>query len=280
MVIIESYDNNEYSVTAEECLDMVTELLGISADDLSEVIDVDNIEEIYSYAYNNKVRINDIIWQEYKDIDDITDTIYLVHGSRSGIVGDIRLDASGESNDFASGFYCGTTLNQAGMFVADEDNASLYIVSFNPKGLKAARFRVDTDWMLAVAYFRGTLNEYQNHPRINSIVERVNKCDYVIAPIADNRMFETIDSFISGAITDKQCAYALATTNLGLQYVFKTEATLDHLELMEHLYLCDAEKNNYVVMSDTESSTSLNKALLTKKKFANTGMYIDELLGE
>lgn len=270
--------NNDYSITAEDCVDIISELLNINESDLSEVIDTSDLEDVYNYSYNNGIRINDIIWQEYKDIDDISNAIYLVHGSRSGIKGPIRLDVSGESNDFSDGFYCGTTINQAGMFIAEEENSSLYIISFSPKNLKAARFKVDTDWMLAVAYFRGTIDEYKNHPKIKAIINRVNKCDYIIAPIADNKMFETIDAFTSGVITDKQCLHALSTTNLGYQYVFKKDKTLNNISIVEHLYLCQSEKDSYKRLADTESSTSLNKALLAKKKFANIGLYIDELL--
>lgn len=281
MKFFKTSDNSkEYSLDTAECAEITSELLGINEIDLEEVIDIDSLEDIYNYAYNNNIRINDIIWQEYKDIDETADEIYLVHGSRSGIKGDIKLDVSGESNDFSNGFYCGTNLSQAGMFVAEEENSSLYIISFNPKGLKAARFRVDTDWMLAVAYFRGTINKYKDNPKVKAIVSRINKCDYVIAPIADNRMFETIDAFTEGTITDKQCLYALSTINLGHQYVFKKEKTLQNLDIVEHLYLCDAEKTNYKLLANIEGNTSLNKALLAKKRFVNVGKYIDELLVE
>ena len=91
-------------------------------------------------------------------------------------------------------------------------------------------------------------------------------------------MFETIDAFTSGTITDKQCLYALSTTNLGHQYVFKKERTLNNIDIVEHLYLCQPEKDSYKILAGIEGGTSLNKALLAKKKFANTGLYINELL--
>lgn len=269
---------DDFSISAKECADIICTISDINEQDLASVIDTTNLEEVYSYAYNNGIRINEIIWQEYQDLDTTSEELYLVHGSRSGIKGPIRLDVSGESNDFSNGFYCGTTIKQAGMFVAEEENASLYIISFNPKGLKAARFSVNTDWMLAVAYYRERIDEYKDHPKIKSIVNRVNKCDYVIAPIADNNMFEIIDAFTEGTITDKQCLYALSTTNLGMQYVFKKERCLPNIEIVEHLYLCEPEKDSYNIVADIESSTSLNKALLAKKKFADDGLYIDELL--
>lgn len=42
---------------------------------------------------------------------------------------------------------------------------------------------------LAIAYFRGKLDKYKNHKLIESIVNKVKESDYIVAPIADNRMF-------------------------------------------------------------------------------------------
>ena len=265
-----------YEVDLESALDIVSKLLNISQEDIKSVLPEVTLESVYNYAFDNNIRINDITYQQYKDLED--ENLYLVHGSRSGIRGNIRLDVSSDSNDFGTGFYCGTELNQAGMFVCDEPKSSLYIIQFNSKGLKRCKFTVDTDWMLAVAYYRDTLGELENNQKVKDIIRRVRQCDYVVAPIADNRMFETIDAFVSGNITDKQCLYALSTTNLGAQYVFKKNKCLDKLDIVSHLYLCQAEKDTYRRKSEIETNTSLNKAILSKEKFAGRGQYIDELL--
>jgi len=132
--------------------------------------------------------------------------------------------------------------------------------------------------MLAVAYYREQLNQYKDNERIKSIVSKVDAADYVVAPIADNRIFELIDAFIDGEITDKQCLYALSATYLGRQFVFKKNTTLSHLEIVDHLYLCKSEKDSYSIQSSVESNTSLNKAIRARKKFSGEGLYIDELL--
>ena len=61
---------------------------------------------------------------------------------------------------------------------------------------------------------------YKNHPTIKTLIEQSKDCDYIIAPIADNRMFQIINAFIDGEITDEQCKHCLAATNLGMQYIF------------------------------------------------------------
>lgn len=55
-------------------------------------------------------------------------------------------------------------------------------------------------------------------------------------------MFEIIDSFIDGEITDIQCQHCLSATNLGMQYVFVSEKALSQITLLERCYLTDLAK--------------------------------------
>ena len=71
-----------------------------------------------------------------------------------------------------------------------------------------------------IAYFRGRLGEFEQSSVVIELICAIRDIDYIIAPIADNRMFEIIDSFIDGEITDVQCRHCLSATNLGNQYVF------------------------------------------------------------
>ena len=66
------------------------------------------------------------------------------------------------------------------------------------------------------------LEKYKEHPYIKKLISKLENIDYVIAPIADNRMYRIINSFIDGEITDEQCKHCLAATNLGNQYVLLT----------------------------------------------------------
>lgn len=236
------------------------------------------INDLYNFAYTNGILLNTIKWQEDKELYSSEEVKILCHGSRSGIKGNIRLDASSDSNDFGSGFYCGETMSQAGMFVSDEDNPIIYIIKFNAQGLNKIVFRVDTDWMLAVAYYRDTLGVYADSDRVRNIIDKVEQADYVIAPIADNKMFQIIDLFTSGEITDKQCQYALSATYLGYQYVFKKLNTLDNIEIIDTCYICPVEKSLYNKKAEVETNTSITKSVLAKKKYASIGRYIDQIL--
>lgn len=253
------------------------------------------LENIYNFAYTNGLYLNEITWQECLDEYRHDKVKVCTHGARTYIKGEIRLDANGlgtaerseiaayrggESNDFAGGFYIGQNISQAGMFVGKDPNSSLYFLTFDPKGLKCAYFDVDTEWMLAIGLFRGKLNEYEDNVKLRAIRDKVDNCDFVFGPIADNSLFEVIDSFIQGEITDKQCLYSLSATHLGYQYVLKTQKALDHLQLRKHLYYCAVEKSIYNKQAETETMTSANKAIIAKKRYAGQGQYINEILGE
>lgn len=253
-----------------------TQYLGIKNGTIDP--DKQQLENIYNFAYNRGLFLNEIAWQEALDKYRNYKTDVVSHGARTNIKGDIRLDVSGDSNDFAAGFYMGQDIAQGGMFVCEEPNSSLYILTFQPEGLKKAQFNVSVDWMLAVCWYRDKIPEYAESSRVQKIRKKVDNCDYVLAPIADNKMFEVIDAFSAKEITDLQCLYALSATHLGYQYVLKKEKCLSHVEIKEHMYFCSVEKSMYNKQSDVETNTSMNKALIAKKKYANEGKYIDEIL--
>ena len=68
--------------------------------------------------------------------------------------------------------------------------------------------------------------------------------DVIIAPIADNRMFDIINEFVENEITDEQCRHALAATNLGYQYVLKTVKAVDSISYLQEMYVCNKEKES------------------------------------
>ena len=55
-------------------------------------------------------------------------------------------------------------------------------------------------------------------------------------------MFEIIDNFIDGEITDVECKRCLSVTSLGMQYVFISERALSKIAMLERCYLSDEEK--------------------------------------
>lgn len=277
-----------------EDLKSIREILGLSQSELAEQIGVEQVtisrnelgktqaslpflESVYSYAFDKKVKINklkEMLWR-----DDLgSNRKVLFHGAKSEIDGEISVYYGRQNNDFGQGFYTGESYEQAISFVSGFDHSSVYYFSFDDKNLKCKKYEVNQDWMMTIAYYRGTLDEYKNHPKIQSLVQESRDCDYIIAPIADNRMFQIINSFIAGELTDEQCKHCLAATNLGMQYVFISEKAVSQVKMIERCYISNSEREYFKNIRLEESKLGDDKVRLAKRQYRGQGRYIDEIL--
>ena len=276
-----------------EDLKLIREMLEISQDEMAISIGVDKktitriensinypssetLEKIYDFAYKKGIKINKIKEMMYKEESPRLKIIF--HGSKNMIEGTISPNYGRLNNDFGSGFYCGESIEQTTSFVSRFKDSSIYILKFDEKDLKFVNFDVNQEWMLAVAYFRGRLEEYENNILIQNIINKVKNSDYIIAPIADNRMFRIMDRFIDGEITDEQCKHCLAATNLGKQYVLLTEKATSKVDILERCYISKAERENYLTQKQAEINDSDNKVKFSLIKYKREGKYIEEIL--
>ena len=235
------------------------------------------LELFYNYCFSKGLKLN--LQKEMFYKDDIKENhILLTHASKKGIVGEISVHIGRNNSDFGSGFYCGNSYDKSVSFVCRSDEACIYFIDFNPTNLKKIEFSVEEDWMLAIAYYRGRLDDYKNHKKIQKIIKSIENADYVIAPIADNRMFEIIDQFIEGYITDEQCKHCLAATNLGLQYVFLNDNAIKHLNILEKCYVSNEEKKSYINEQIEYQKQGVQKSKLARIQYKGKGKYIEELL--
>ncbi len=272
----------------------VCEILGITQEELSQKLGVsfqtvnrwinehneagdNHIEQLYSFAYANKIYLNDICEQLFSEEYQKDGVVVLFHGCKTMIDFPIDLCHSKKSNDFGSGFYLGESFRQAATYIANSSSTNVYTFTLDLKNLKAASFDVDRDWMIAIAYYRGWIDRYKNSPIVKTIVNRVEEADVVLAPIADNRMFDIISEFVRGEITDLQCQHALSATNLGRQYVIKTEEGLRNLSLIRQNYLSKPEKENCVKQRLEMSNASQDKVAVARIEYRGKGHYIEEL---
>ena len=284
---------NRYRI--DQDVRLIQELLSCSRADLSSACGVsvptldrwaaaavepshERLDTLYSHAFKSGLRLNRIKEQLYRE--DAHGAKVLFHGAKTCIDGPIALDRSREANDFGKGFYCGETFEQASMFVARYPQSSVYAFEFRDEGLQPLCLGVERDWMLTVAYCRGKLSQYADSKIVKSLVRRLEAADYVVAPIADNRMFEIIDSFVDGEITDEQCRHCLSATDLGMQYVFKTKQALDRLAMLERCYLCEEEKKACLEARAESSKIGQDKVKVARRQYRGQGRYIEELLDE
>lgn len=237
----------------------------------------DLMEKLYSFAFEQDIRLNrlkEMLWQENIE----RDHKLLFHGAKSQIEGELSIHRGRSNNDFGQGFYTGENYEQAVSFVSAFERPGVYLLDFNEKGLCGKKYGVDQEWMMTIAYYRGRLEEYKDHPKVKKLVDSSRKCDYIIAPIADNRMFQIINSFIFGEITDEQCRHCLAATNLGYQYVFISERSLTALRLVERCYVSSNEKEYYKKTRVSEGKLGEDKVRLARVQYRGKGRYIDEIL--
>lgn len=273
---------------------LLREFFALSQEELAEELGVDKItlnriengntnprieliDKIYSYFFNKGLKLNiqkEMLYKEELD----NNHILLSHASKSGIDGNISIDVSRSNNDFGRGFYCGNAYDKSVCFVCRFPESCVYLVDFDPSDLNCVKFEVNTNWMLTIAYFRGRLEAYKNSKLLKEIISPVLKADYVVAPIADNRMFQIIDTFIEGEITDEQCKHCLAATNLGMQYVFLSQKSIEHLKVIERCFVSSSEKEFYKKEQLQFHKIGSDKSKLARIQYKGKGKYIEEIL--
>lgn len=272
----------------------IREILGYTQFEIAEQIGVEQVtisrnelrktnpsnqllERVYNFAFDKKIQLNrlkEMLWIEKLPLNHKL----LFHGAKRIIEGPLNVHVGRINNDFGQGFYTGETYAQAISFVSGYNESSVYYLDFNSQNLKCKEYQVNQEWMMTIAYYRGTLDKYKDHATIQKIIKNSRNCDYIIAPIADNRMFKIIDSFIQGEITDEQCKHCLAAANLGKQYVFVSDLAISQLEIVERVYLADNEKNYYKEMRSSDSKLGEDKVKLARIQYRGKGKYIDEIL--
>lgn len=236
----------------------------------------DIIEKIYSYAYENKVDLNRGKELIYTDIAE--KRVLLFHGAKGELVGNVDINHSIPPNDFGNAFYTGQSLKQAASWISNKDNGSVYAFFLSDyKDLKIMRFAANSDWLYAVLYYRNAFKDFKPTNKIMNLIKRIEESDLIIAPIADNEMFKTIDAFANGEITDEACIHAISATNLGIQYVFKSNLACSKLKLIERMYLCKKEKEHFLTEKDNLSREGINKSKLSLVEYRRKGKYFDEI---
>ena len=275
-------------------LKAIREILGITQTELAKRIGVQQVtlsrnelgkttaserllEQVYSFAFDNGIklgRLKEMMWLENLK----SGHKLLFHGAKSEIQGEISVKRSRTNNDFGQGFYTGERYDQAISFVSGFDRSSVYYLDFDETDLKCKQYKVDQEWMLTIAYYRGALDEYRDHPVVKRLLNKVRNCDYAVAPIADNRMFQIINSFIAGEITDEQCKHCLAATNLGNQYVFTSEKAARKLKILERSYISSSEREYYKSLRAEDTKLGDDKVKLARRQYRGKGKYIDDIL--
>ena len=250
---------------------------GLSRGTLEEALETPSFkdevyEKFYSFLYRSGYRVN-------KAKEEMAKESYgcvLFHGSKLGLE-QIGCLGSRPNCDFGPGFYLGESYSQALAFVCAKEGSSVYSFAADFDGLSEKRFSCDLDWMLAICHYRGALKRFGGSPRIAQAIAEAEKADLIIAPIADNKMYFVMSRFVDGDINAEVALHSLAASNLGLQYVFKSEKAIERLRPLERYYLSQPEKRDCMARAEERSKEIDTKLKLAKREFVS-GLYIEEIL--
>ncbi len=130
--------------------------------------------------------------------------------------------------------------------------------------------------MLAVCFYRGSLDKYKEHEKIKRVIEETKGADLLITPIADNKMFYTMSQFAEGEINSLAALHSLSASNLGLQYVLKTSRAIDRLVPIERYYLSKPERENRRLKAQERALAIDTKLKMAKREFRD-GPYTEEI---
>ena len=270
--------NMSYSELANE--------LGVARSTVTRIVNEESyptelfLESFYSYMYNNthhNIRINQL---KIKYAQDHSKSI-LFHGAKDSLEGDIDLNHSRTNIDFGSGFYLGESYEQSSSYVFPYKKSSVYI--FDTTGLKSLKIKeldVSLEWMIAVSYYRGQLERFKESKYIKNLVKDLEQYDVIIAPIADNNMYEMMNQFARGDITDQQAIHALSASYLGKQHVLKTEKACQSVKIINRLYLCKEERLDIEQERKGNALNSLNNAKKIIEQYRRKGKYVEEILND
>ena len=206
-----------------------------------------------------------------------TNNITFYHGSKSGIVGEIK-PVSRELCDFGKGFYMGTEEIQPLTLICNFPKAVLYTVNFNLIDLCTLELEVGIDWALLIAFNRGKMESVKNSDIYRKYKAMTNGCDVIIGYIANDRMFVVLDRFFSGEITDIALIKSLSALKLGKQYVAITEKACRQIEIIGKKEINSFSLDELRFKAELLRQEGIDKAEEICKIHRRDGMYFDEIL--
>lgn len=260
----------------QESLSLLTSIPRVTlarAETNEHILSDANLEKFYDFVFKKGIYLNEvrsqILLENYP--------LVLFHGAKSEIEGDIDLNYSRANTDFGKGFYLGETYQQAASWITNNNNSSIYSFSFDKSKLNGLSLEISNEWMIAILFYRGRLEKYKTHPAVLEIINKISKYDYIVAPIADNNMYDILESFSIGEITDEQCKHALSASNLGKQFVLLKDNAKTHLICLKRFYLCKSERDELAKKDKNRKIQAKQKADLSIIEYRRKGKYIDEI---
>lgn len=195
----------------------------------------------------------------------------LYHGSRHGIQGKIQ-PISNSTSDFGSGFYMGTDLIQAIERASTSKDGIVYALKVDYSEDKYnSIFLEDNQWLLTVLAYREFDNKIDNSLYYN-IKHMLLKYDFIVGRIADDDFAGSFKNFTDNSITDKCLLKLLTSSDIGTQFVAKTQKACNSIEIIDKISINDELSIFAKSVKAASRKSMLQKCDKIKNEYYNKGI--------
>ena len=218
----------------------------------------------------------------FEDYDQITspDRI-LYHGSRGGIIGEI-MPRSRPGTDFGEGFYMGTDPMQTKGLVSNEPQPVSYALSVDFSGISRNQVLVLNryEWIYTILHYRRTCRPFNGSAIDEAIAQLTKGFDFVMGPIADDRMNEAVRRFAANELTDEGLFACLSSVRYGTQVVAKTEAACRRIRIIVEQVMYEDELDGILAYQQEQRKQARGIVSRIQERYKGQGRYLSELLVE
>ena len=201
------------------------------------------------------------------------------HGSKRGLEGAIRADRGNPAADFGAGFYMGTDAHQPQTLICGGPSPVLYTLDLDSSGLKVYEFQPGLDWALFVAFCRGLIpDRFLEAPFARRYREIQGGYDLIRGKIANDRIFNTVQAFFRGELTDVALVRSLQALNLGDQVCAKTAAACARVTIVDSRTLSPVECEGLQIKAENQRQAAIRETDRIRLQYRREGSYFDEIL--
>lgn len=203
--------------------------------------------------------------------------LILYHGSRTGIKGEIA-PISRSKCDFGKGFYMGTDPLQPLTLICTEEKPFFYVVELDTDNIKILDSGTDLDWAMMIAYHRRAMEDFKNSAIYNKFEHISDGYDIITGYIANDKMYDVLQSFFRGEITDVALIKCLSVLDLGKQFVAVTQKGCNSIKILKETKLSYFEQLCLQKISRIRRQEAIELTEQTKRDYRREGKYFDEIL--
>lgn len=158
--------------------------------------------------------------------------------------------------DFGLGFYTTEDEFIAKKWACKYNQSVVNEYYIDMSQLNVLYLNLDKEWLDIIRTFRSG-EEYEFN----------EKYDVIVGPIADDKLFTTLDMYDMGLLDVSQAIKVMNCMNYGMQTVFKTEKALDQLKYSSCKIYMGAERQHFKDMFLADSKEASNKAMEMIRSF-------------